>query len=200
MTSHELTQAMKDALAIIEGAGVPEDLREVAFVRALDQLLGTSPVLTRTPGGDAETSGAEIREDQRLEPPGDPLTKIAHKLGIDANVASRVFDIEENDVYLISARGRFPRAKLSATQQVATLVAAARQAAEFDVGWTPASAVRTIADQKGVLDSSNFGQAIAGLSDQGMRLRGSGRTREIKVLDTGFEAAGALARELAGGE
>jgi hypothetical protein len=98
-------------------------------------------------------------------------------------------------------RSAFSAKRLGATGEIATLVVAGRQAAGIDNGWTAVSEVRAVADAKGVLDSNNFGKALTPLEKQGMRIRGSGGKREIKMNDHGFELAGQLAaRLLNGGE
>lgn len=195
MPSEALIHALKDALEALDAAQVPEDLREVAFARALDNLIGTP---ARTAGTDTS-----VAEGSAGGPSGEadgPVANIASRLNIDVSTASRVFDVDEDGVHLVVPRGRFETSKLAATRQVAQLVVAARRAAGLDQEWTSAEHVRRTADDKGVLDSPNFAKALADLDGQGMRIRGERQNREIKINDAGFEAAGKVAEQLVGEE
>lgn len=195
MPSEALIHALKDALEALDAAQVPEDLREVAFARALDNLIGTP---ARTAGTDTS-----VAEGSAGGPSGEadgPVANIASRLNIDVSTASRVFDVDEDGVHLVVPRGRFETSKLAATRQVAQLVVAARRAAGLDQEWTSAEHVRRTADDKGVLDSTNFAKALADLDGQGMRIRGERQNREIKINDAGFEAAGKVAEQLVGEE
>jgi hypothetical protein len=200
MSTDTLTQAFKDALAAMEAAQVPDDLRETAFVRALDHLLGgatvappagyveardESPVGRVADGGTAAVGG------------DDAIGRIARRLHVDRAVAGRVFDVDDEGVHLLVPRSRFDAAAKTATQEVATLIVASRQAAGIDEEWTTVSEIKRHAEQKGVLDPGNFSRAIQPLDGNGMRIRGNPRSREIKMNDAGFEAAGQLVLRVA---
>lgn len=199
MAGDRLADALKEALAAVEEAGIPDELREVAFAAALEHLLprgaaGLHTEQQQQPDGappPAPAERAQVRGD-------DPIAKIARRLQIDATEAGRVFDVDEEGVHVIVQRARLADSRLGATQQIAQLVAAARQAAGLDEGWTSVDTVRKAVEQKGVLDAPNFARALNALDGQGLRLRGQRGNRELKMHDTGFEAAGELVRDLAG--
>jgi hypothetical protein len=82
-------------------------------------------------------------------------------------------------------------------QEVAYLVAAGRQAIGLEefTGW---KTIRDVCENRGVLDSSNFGLAMGKLDGEGLRIRGKGSTRELKVNAAGYEKAGAIITRMAG--
>jgi hypothetical protein len=196
MANEPLSQAFKEVLAAIEEAQVPPELREVAFVRGLDHLLGGARP--------AQRGAAPPRPDSdAASPPGGdvskPLVRIARRLHIDPAVASRVFDVDEEGVHVVVQRSKLSTSNKAAAQELTQLVAAARQAGGLDPEWTAVDEVRRVADKKGVVDT-NFSKHVTALDGKGMRIRGPRGGREIKMNETGLEAAGQVAVRLAGEE
>jgi hypothetical protein len=194
MSQARLVEALKNAVAVVDDAKVPNDLREAAFVRALDELLGRISPIAR-PSSEQVDRASEAPTSVAVDDDGG-VGRIAKRLHIGTELAARIFDVDEDGLHLLSPRSAFDTKRLTATQQVATLVVAGRQAAISDEGWTEAADVRAVADKKGVLDPANFAKAINALDGQGMRIRGNPRNREIKMNDHGFELAGQLAARL----
>jgi hypothetical protein len=187
----DVAAAIQAALRIVDGADVPDDLRAVAFEKAYESLVvpasaGPQDQLARDAARGAASVGSED---------GD-LGRVAAKLRIAPSLVERVLDFDEDGVHLAVLRGRLARQKSAAIQQVATLVVAARQAAGLEE-WTPLSAVRRETEVLGVEDRSNFAVHMKNLA--GVRVRGSGRTGELKMNAVGYEAAADLVRQLARG-
>src|SRR5680860_1485459 len=75
----------------LDDAGVPEELRPVAFVKVFDLVAGASGRTSTTKDG--APAGGEI---------GDELEKIAHKLGVDAGLVERVYAFENGELELVA--------------------------------------------------------------------------------------------------
>ncbi|MBJ7353473.1 MAG: hypothetical protein JHC98_01485 [Thermoleophilaceae bacterium] len=194
MTQKSLTDAIKEATSALEESNVPEDLREVAFSKALDSLLGLSTNANHSAAPTASTQSSKVESDLDA-----PMAAIATRLRIPDDVVSRVFDVDDDGVHLIPPRSAFAGQKKKATQEVALLIAAARQAAGIE-DWTEVAEIRKVAEKKGVLDSGNFASQMSDLDGHGLRLRGERSKRELKMNDAGYESAGLLAAELISAE
>lgn len=109
-----------------------------------------------------------------------------------------MFDVDDDGVHLTLPRSALNEKKRFAMQEVARLVMAGRQAIELEE-FTPSKVIRDACDGRGVLDAGNFAAALSALDGHGMRLRGSGASREGKLNAAGFEAAGADIERILGG-
>ena len=183
-----VVQAVKSALSALDEGGVPKELREVAFKRLLDEYLGGQPAGSRNdrttaPDGDHNGGGD-----------GSELERIATKLGVDQAQIEQVFDADEHGIHLNVSRSRLDSKTKGAAQEVARLVAAGRQAGGQEE-WTPLEAIGDAADDPDVKDS-NFSKHMTAMGGDGLRVRGSGRQREIKLNNVGFEAAAAIVRRV----
>jgi len=87
--------------------------------------------------------------------------------------------------------------KQQAMREVAYLVAAGRQAIGLEefTGW---KTIRDTCENRGVLDSSNFGLAMGKLDGEGLRIKGKGAARELKINAAGYEKAGEIIIRMAG--
>jgi hypothetical protein len=183
MTESPLVDRLRSAAQVVDDASLPSDLRSAGFVLAF-QAQGshdrsTSASTVASPGAAAESG------------------RVAAKLGVDVETIEEIYDLAGGRVELILPRRVLAPAKTAAVVEIVHLVVAARQLLEVDVEWTPVSAVRDECDHMGVLDG-NFGRAIAGVSGNGFRVRGSGKARELKINAAGLETAGAIANRLGG--
>lgn len=193
-TEAEVTETMEQALRVIGAAGVPENLQETAFERALDLLTGASAAPQAGSVAAAPKARAMAAPGSE-QPTGDLAARVAGRIGAEAADVGRVLDFDEQGVHLMAPRSRFSRSKASATQEVALLVVAARQGAGLDEDWTSQQYVRDAAERLGVEDPSNFAAHLKRL--QGVRTKGSGKAGEIRMNAVGFEAAGELITALA---
>ncbi len=181
---------LSEAVAAVEGAGVSDDLKEVAFGKAVDLLSGTARPAT-TPadaglGGGTGDAGSS-----------DKLAKIAKRIGVDAKTVDYFFDPDEDDVLLVLPRSRLDSNKSDATREVALLYAAARQGGGYDETHTSVTNIRTTVDNMGARRLGNFSTHLKNI--EGLSMRGSGQSREFKVTSHGFELAAALMKRIKGG-
>lgn len=199
----EIVEVLKAAAKAVDDAGVPEPLREVAFMRAVDLLTGGATDRSQigggappSPGGVGEgTPGAKTPV---VEGEG-PLPAIANRLGLDRETVENVFDVEDGELKIVLPTSSLESAKGPATRQLALLFAVARQAAGIEE-WTFARDIREVTKEFNKFDTSNFAQVLNGM-DEVFRFTGSGPSeRRVKVTRQGYERATALVRQLSGGD
>jgi hypothetical protein len=177
----EISDILAAAARDVESARLPEELREAAFVKAVELRSGGLA------GGPAETLA---------DGPSGQLAAVAEKLRVDPETVSQVVEITSEGVEIIVSPSLLPRQKAAATRDVALLVTATRQAAGFDEGWTDTELIREQCRNLGVFDSANFATEVAHLGAF-LNFKGSGRTRKVRANLRGFEQAGMRMRELA---
>jgi hypothetical protein len=184
----ELVDLLRKAAEAVERADVPQDLRGIAYSRALDRLGAAAP---------AGRNGSPARNGVAAAPDAvcREIERIARWMGVDAERVARVVEVDGDGLHLTVPRSALAPVKLVAMQEVARLVSAGRQAAGLDDEYTQLATIRDACDSRGVLDR-NFSSAMQRLDGDGMRFRGPSRGREVKVDPAGYEAAGALVRRL----
>jgi hypothetical protein len=188
-----IVDALKRAVAAVEEAGVPEDLREEAFRAALaSEGLQPAPAASGAVGkGDSSPVGEGPPSDA-----SEPLQKIAKKLKLDPALVGRIFEIDGDTVHLLVSTSDLDSKASVSQQEITLLVIAARQAAGLDDELTHVKEVREIAKEFGVFDS-NFSGNITPLKGSRIRFTGSAATRQFKMNQPGFEAAAAIVKRLA---
>lgn len=188
------TDVLRAAKEAVEQAGIPDDLRATAFEKAIDLVSG-SIALTNGKGSDHRSS-------PHLETPGSEqdsaLLRLARKLKLDAELVGDIFHEEDGELRVVVGAGKLNRGKKGATQQLALLVCAARQAIGVEE-FTSFDRVRKIAEEYRRYDRANFARSLNEMMDE-FSFRGTARQREIKVSRPGWEAAARLVTQLAGGD
>lgn len=196
----EVKDTLTAALKAVTDANIPEELREVAFAKAVDLLAGTvSPASSRsqaTNGAPAPQTGR-----QEVEPPkvdsGSALDRIASKLDVGRDRVDEVFAESDGTIDIIVSARKLASSKQEGTRQIALLLAAGRQAAGVEE-WTGADVIRAKCEDFRKLDSPNFGKALGGMQDE-FSLQGPAKKRKVKVSRQGWLAAGDLVKSLTGG-
>jgi hypothetical protein len=187
------------ALKEVDDANIPDELRAVAFEKAVDLVRVDAGVPIgqpqQPPGNGAAAPAGEA------EPAADttPLGRIARRLKLDIEVVKDVFDHGEQGFQVIVSPRKLEKQRQAATRQLALLVAAGRQAAGDDEDWTALDKIRTVCADYNKLDSSNFAAHIKTMGDE-FTVKGSGQKREVKVTRPGWDAARELVEKLAGAE
>jgi hypothetical protein len=181
---------LQDATEVLDAAGIEKDLRSTAFEKAVDLLAGT-PRTTEAQGSADGAPNLGSSED-----PGDKAKSIAKKMHIGAENIPYVYELDD-DVSLAIKRSVLAKDKAGATQEVALLYAAARQAGGYDETHTRASAIRERAESMGVLDATNFASHLTSKTDW-FTHKGKGANREFKVTTAGYDAAGELVVKIRG--
>ncbi len=188
----KVSEILVAAREAVDAAGLPEELRAVAFEKAVVLLAG-GPV---PPSGSAalsgETGAPHSGEAKTVE-------TVAAKLGLPAETVGEVFHVENGELTIVLARSMFEETRAGATKQLALLIAAGRQAGGWDDQWTATPVIRSVVDEFGRLDPPNFASAIREMEDV-FSFTGNRQNLRVKVRTHGFDEAAALVRALTGGE
>jgi hypothetical protein len=201
MERSDVQQILEDAKAAVEGAAIPDDLRAMAFEKAVDLLsglgnatIGIAPVVPAAPEG----SSTPPPQPPPVGATGDrSLERIAQKLDVGLESVREVFHIDGENLSLSIGRSQLETTKAKGAKQIALLVAAGRQAGGWDAEWTPSSEIRPIADAYGKFDSANFATTVKEMDDV-FSFSGDRSSRKVKVRRKGLEEAAALVKSLAG--
>lgn len=186
----EVAEILRAARDVVATAEIPEELREVAFAKAVD-LLSAQSVQT----GNVLQGKMPLGNGARVS--GHSLATVSRKLGLEASTLENVYDLTDDDVTVVIPRSRFPEQKGPATKLLALLLAAGRQSAGYDDGWTPTDVIRRQCSDFGIFDGSHFAEYIGQMDDVFVH-RGKGLRREVKVTQTGYEVAARDIRRLLG--
>jgi hypothetical protein len=185
-----LVDVLKDVQDAVRAADLDPELRPAAFFAGALITAGVAPVA--------------VGETDRTLPPGNvvtgdadqPLDVLADRLGVDREMVDSVFYVSSDEtVQLGVARAKLGRRKAEAARQVALLTAVSRQFAA-DEDFTPATVLRAACQDYGVFDSGNFAKTLVAMSDV-FQFRGSGPSRQVRVVRPGYEDAGRIVAELA---
>jgi hypothetical protein len=191
-----VTAVLREAAEVVEAAGLPADLRSVAFGKVVDLLAEvTQPQPAAAPG-----SGPAVRASRAgsVRRSGDKLESIATAFGVDRELVDDTFHLDGDEIRLSITSGQLDSHMGRAAQQIAVLVAAARQAAGDDEEWTDTATIRAVANDFDKLNR-HFAEQLDELRDV-FSFAGNGRGRRVKVKRTGYERAGELVRRLQGHE
>jgi hypothetical protein len=192
MTTDRTTveKILSEAREAVDGAKIPEDLRSLAFGKAINLLAGDiAPAARKTKTQDS---------DQGVGNGDDRVAKIAKRMNVDENKLAYIYDLDSDDVSLVAQRSKLSSSKAEATREVALLYSAARQAGGYDQTHTPIALIKTRVEDMGVVDVNNFASHVKktdGLSQRGQ----TPSTREYKVTQHGFEEAAKIINRVAGG-
>jgi hypothetical protein len=182
----EVRELLGEAQAAVDESGIANDLRTVAFSKAIDLLVresfaGASEAPPDVGGG------------------GDPLRLISQRLDIDLEVAQAVYSVKDGDLEIVvGTRLLAPRAA-AATKELALLVAGGRQAGGFDDEWTDVGHIRRWAETYKRLDSPNFSSAIKEMEHL-FSVRGTPRKREVRMTMPAWDETSRLVRRLGGAD
>lgn len=177
------------------------DLQRVAFERVLDHLLrngGARPVETPTPPlsipsiatpGDSKADSVLADEQQRTD-------AIARYFKINPEDVEHIFDVSDDEPELIVHTTRLDSSNAVATRDIALLIAGARTALGQD---TTTHHVRTVTDNFGRLDSSNFMKILGAMPEISVLGRRGSPNRVIRMKVSGVEKAQELAQQFIGG-
>jgi hypothetical protein len=185
----EHADLLKKAVAVVERANVPEDLREIAFAKVLE-------MMARTDIGDGTSANASVAEETSDQ--SELLVRIASKIGIKPNLADRIFDHHEDALIFSGNVTALGSTKAGIVQNLALLMIAGRRWAGLDLGGSTADEiVRAEVDRHSLLDVTNYNKHIGALKPY-VTITGSGKSASYKIKYDGLEKAKQLAHSLAG--
>lgn len=192
-TDH-VVKVLKQALKAVDESGVPAELRTSAFQEAI-RLLSSDFAPTKERAQDDRSDGTGDGDGGGGA--ADHLRALAKKLAVSHEAIAEIFHDDAGELKLIVASSKLLADKGPATKQIAVLIAAGRQGAGIDAGWTESKVIRETCSEFGKFDSSNFAGTLGSMGDV-FSFVGAGQSRKVKVNRPGFERAGALVTELVG--
>jgi hypothetical protein len=188
LSPDEVKRLMMEAVQAVEEAKVPDDLRATAFEKSFDALLGAGTA------DEQETRRETPTPRVMPSPDGPSLDAIAVGLGLELALVEEMYYADGDSLSLTVASSKFDPRKAGATQQIALLLAAGRQAGGWDQ-WTEVGHIRDACREYGRFDVANFATTVKRMGDV-FSFRGRARQLEVRVTRPGFEKAAALARDL----
>src|SRR5258708_36881696 len=155
----ELVVHLKEAIATLDAAGVPSELRQVAFAPTFEFIVrgmrSGAPGVTaeaQTPHrATATVSSADPSMSQRF-------VAIAKELELDTELVERLFDEHsDGDLQFVGTLQRFGTAKQAMVDGVAVLLCAATRAGGYDSdGRTSDAVIRREVERHGLYDVTNY--------------------------------------------
>jgi hypothetical protein len=190
----ELQQRLRKAAEILEQAGLPEDLRPVAFTHLLDALeVSVAPTLANGNSHPVTAASANASIDPRHSS-GQLLGKIAAALGQESEVIARFYEEDDGQVRLVVKRSMLlePDKKAASIRHTALLVVAGRQAAGIEE-YTSYDTIREECRELKVFDPANFAAEVGKLE---FRTTGGRNSREARANRHHYDEAADLIRRM----
>lgn len=192
----DVQEVLQKAIDAVNGANIPSELREVAFSRAIDLIVGVEPAASTGSQGsnDSAAGGGEAGG----KPTGsDRLTKIADAIGVSRERIEMIYDEHEDDLQIVADPGQLGTTMKERSKSIGLLLAAGRQLGGWDEGTTPDSVVRSEIDRLGVYDGGNYSKYMKDMSAW-FNVNGSGRSATFKLKFQGREYLKNFAKGLVG--
>jgi hypothetical protein len=165
-----------------------------------DFALAAFPVLLERRLAGTSSPSSDTRADQTPGTPGaaapDPSAAqaLATRVKRPIEELEDIYDFSADPITLIVSPGRLPNTVARATEHIALLVVACRQAISSD-GWTSTSEIRAVCQEYARFDSSNFAATLTSLHEE-FAFRGRGRSREVRLTRPGWDKVSKLLGEL----
>jgi hypothetical protein len=195
LSADEISQRLKVAVEAVEQVDLTDDLRAIAFSRALDAVgLPEAPIVEPAEKPSLDESERRSGEDSGRHADGRLVAKIAHRVGVETDTVSRVFEESDGEIRLILKRSMLPQPQQKATsmRNVSLLVVVGRQAAGIEE-YTPYELMREECRELRVLDAPNFATEVGKLD---FRTRGGRNTKEARANRHHFDEAAELIRQI----
>ncbi len=190
---------LAEAIAAVNAADVPDDLKAAAFAKAVDVIMARRTAATAAPMGTASVAPATSPSMVRPAPAvGDLVGTIAARLRLDREIVGEVFDETDGKIDIIVPPRKLATAKAPAVKQLALLVAVARQGADVEE-WTDADEIRGFVEDFKRYDQANFASTLKQMDDI-FRFKQSGRKITMKLSRPGWDRAVELITKLAGAD
>jgi hypothetical protein len=193
MDPHDVENILAGAVKAVADAKVPDDLKSLAFEKAVDLLAGRAaassppPVLAAPTA--ASTSPAATAASQ--------LDRLSSRLGLPRDVVESVYAEGKDGLHVNVKPDRLPRSKSAGARELAMLVAAMHQAESDEP--TSADQIRHVVEDYNRYDQPNFASSLAALKGPFLVV-GPSRARTFKLTRPGWAEAAKLVARFAGEE
>jgi hypothetical protein len=183
---------LRAAVQAVEEAEVPEDLRSVAFGKAVDLLAGTAGRDAGVPapaGVGAETpSGGGAA-------PSTGLQKIADAFAVQADRIEMIYTEHGDALQVVADPDDLGSSTKERAKSVALLVAAGRQLGGWDESATSDELVRAEVNRLGVYDPTNYAKHVKELTAW-FNVNGAGKKATYKLKHAGRQHVKEMAARL----
>lgn len=188
----EKLQTAYDSVSKLE---MGDEYKLAGFKIILNHQLGGSTVPTQAHKQSAEIQATDGENTPSPVNKGSWQHKIASNLGItDEQVLEIYHRPSDNELELVIERHLIPDQLKLATQDLAKLYAAGRQAIGLEQT-TKVEAIRSVCfTQYKVVDKKNFAQSINTLGSK-FRVTGSGKERTVELINGAYKIAGEVAKK-----
>lgn len=194
----EVKDLLTAALEAVDDAEIPDDLRPIAFEKAVNLLAGSQSTIGESKDGADLSKGRTAGTGPHSGTTGTLLDLVAQKLKVSRDVIGDIYREADGDIRLIIGTRRLETGKAAGARQVALLVAAGRQAAGLE-DFTPLERIKDEAERFKKFDSKNFATTMGKMSTA-FTFDGSGKSRAVRLSQPGWEEAADLVNAFAGGE
>ncbi len=188
MDPNDVESILSGAVKAVTDAKVPDDLKSVAFEKAVDLLAGRI-----TPAA-AATQGAAGAVASPTPVAGSQLDRLAARLGLPHDVVDGVFAEGRDGLHVNVRPERLSRSKSAGARELAMLVAAMHQAESDEP--TSVEEIRRVVEDYNRYDQPNFASSLAALKGPFL-MSGPSRTRTFKLTRPGWAEASKLVERLA---
>lgn len=194
----EPTEVLTKALAAVEEAQIPDDLRELAFGKAVDLYAGTAS--PQTGGGQqhqAPPPPPPSERDRHSDLP-ERLTKVAEFYGLPADEVEDYFaEGEDGELRFTHDPESLGSTTVETVRSLSLLLGCARRMGGYDDNGTSVQVFRQECQRLGIYDTSNFSGHVGGMT-KWFNVNGTGTGRTFVLKPTGRKDAKKLMSELAG--
>jgi hypothetical protein len=178
----DIKEVLLEAQRAVDEAKVSEDLRQIAFGKAVEILSGAQAKSATAEQG----AGKSLLAAMHGSAEGSPVDKIVRKTGLAEHAVGEIYSNgADGGLDVVVGVGKLDSATAVATTQLALLVAGGRQLAELE-DWTKSKTIRDTCDYFGRFDNSNFSKTIKRMDDA-FSFRGKAQQLEVRVHQRGIE-------------
>lgn len=194
----ELHEVLAAALQAVERANIPDDLREMAFAKAVDMaavMHGAAPTpapkLVPQQTAQQAENGSRVRADE-----DDRLGRLAGALDVSRDAIEHVYTEHDDELQLVVDPDTLGDTIKERAMNAALLLAAGRQLAGYDEAATPDTEIRKEIERIHLFDRSNYTAHMRAMSPW-FNINGAGKSASFRMKPQGRSEAKKLAKELA---
>ena len=188
MNPNDVESILAGAVKAVTDAKVPDDLKSVAFERAVDLLAGRLP-----PAATPSIAAAVVTPDP-VASVAARLDRVAARLGLPHDVVEAVYAEGRDGLHVNVKPDRLSRSKSAGARELAMLVAAMHQAESDEP--TSADEIRRVVEDYNRYDQPNFASSLVALKGPFL-VSGPSRARTFKLTRPGWAEAAKLVSRLA---
>lgn len=192
MDSNDVESILAGAVKAVTDAKVPDDLKSVAFEKAVDLLAGRTSGAAAVPTGLTAPAAPTPAGSTHA---GSQLDRLAARLGLPHEVVESVYAEGRDGLHVNVKPDRLSRSKSAGARELALLVAAMHQADTDEP--TSADEIRRVVEDYNRYDPPNFAASLGTLKGPFLP-SGPPRARTFKLTRPGWAEASKLVARVGG--